>query len=100
MICPLRTRTFILSVLFVLALVSPSLADREASPNDFIQNVAGGRYLFVMLVTPELQGAGVATAGIDKEIRKRFPCSGLYRKDEAKTPMWTVDWYSFTVSPS
>jgi hypothetical protein len=77
-----------------------SLADREAPPNDYVQATTDGRYVFVMLVPEDLQGATLPSVEIAKRIRKRYPCSGMYRKEDPRIPLWTVDWYSFTVYPS
>ena len=77
---------------------SPGFADREAPFHDFVQPTASGTYVFVMLVTPEFQEASLTPQ--DREIRKRYPCSGLFRKDNLKNPLWTVDWYAPIVYPS
>jgi hypothetical protein len=35
-----------------------------------------------------------------KELRAKYPRSGLYRNDGSSTPLWTVDWYSDSIALS
>jgi hypothetical protein len=90
---------FTLILLSVVFFASPSLADREALPKDYVQAVTDGRYVFVMLAPAGLKD-DPPSVEFDKEIRKRYPCSGLYRKEDSRRPLWTVAWYSFNVFPS
>jgi hypothetical protein len=36
----------------------------------------------------------------DEAIRSKYSQSGLYRNDDSTAPLWTVDWYAFSVEVS
>lgn len=97
----------ILRALLIGLLSLPSLAwaDRARPPYDYVKEVSGGKYVFVMLAQ---RGASLLDPGapddvgvIDpsKGIRKVYPQSGLYLAGQT-TPLWTIDWYAFTVFPA
>ena len=59
------------------------------------------QFLFVMLAPP----SGDATQNPDnnehaKELRKKYPQSGMYRNDGSTDPLWAVDWYDYEVFPA
>ena len=77
---------------------SQPLADYPAPEFDYIQEVAGGKFVFVMLSIeedPTAYGQGGAVQNDD--IRRQYSQSGLYRNDGSSKPVWTVDWYAFEV---
>lgn len=89
----------------VLSLSSLAWADRARPPYDYITEVAGGKYVFVMLATSGFSlldpGAPDDVGVIDsnKEIRASYKASGLYLSSQSN-PLWTVPWYAFTVFPA
>ncbi len=89
----------------LLSLSSVAWADSARAPYDYVQEVAGGKYVFVMLAKPghDLFDSGapddVGVIDPDKEIRKTYKQSGLYLANQT-TPRWTVSWYAFTVFPA
>jgi hypothetical protein len=64
-------------------------ADETAPEFDYVQKVAGEKYVFVMLGSVE-----------DENIRKQYTQSGLYKNNGAREPIWTVDWYAGQVEIS
>jgi hypothetical protein len=98
---------FIFRFLLTALLFIPSVtwADRARPPYDYVTNVSGGKYVFVMLAnsgfSPFDIGApdDVGVIDSDKEIRKTYKNSGLYLANQI-LPLWTVPWYSFTVYPA
>lgn len=119
--------TFILCVTIVTTLfftVRFAKADREAAPYDYAIITADKEFIFVMLVPDEQimkswkhfghEPTYYETRVFDVEIsfeqsrgsirkiftlRKKYPCSGLYRNDGSITPIWTVDWYGDVYLP-
>lgn len=93
------------SLITLLFLPFATWADKSRPPYDYVINVSGGKYVFVMLATsgftPFDIGASddVGVIDPDKEIRKSYKNSGLYSVGQA-SPLWTISWYSFTVYPS
>jgi len=85
----------IVVALAALLLPAPAAADSPAPLRDFTQ--AAGAYVFVMLAPADTGGPPTRP---DPEIRKVYQRSGLYRKSDPGTPLWTVDWYAFEVFPS
>ncbi len=81
-------------IVLSLALCVPAIADTPAPPRDYVKETENGQYVFVMLAPPE------RWVSKDPEIRKAYGASGLYRNDGSSTPLWTIDWYSFTVYPA
>jgi hypothetical protein len=102
------TRRYFTIFLLTLSLILQShvvyaeaLADSPAPEFDYIQEVGKGKFVFVMLSIkgdPTAYGQGGAVQ--DAEIRRQYSASGLYRKDDSTTPLWTVDWYAFQVALS
>lgn len=89
----------------LLSLSSTVWADRARAPYDYVKDVAGGKYVFVMLAkqSDSLLDPGapddVGVIDPNKEIRKLYKQSGLYGADHT-SPLWTVSWYAFTVFPA
>lgn len=80
---------------------SQPLADKPAPEFDYVQEVAGGKFVFVMLSIDEDPTAyGQGGAVQNEEIRRQYPQSGLYKNDDSTTPVWTVDWYAFETAIS
>jgi hypothetical protein len=68
-------------------------ADEIPKQQDYTLDV-GNKYVFVMLST--MPPSSYATdSQFDENIRNKYSQSGLYSKDDALTPIWTVDWYSY-----
>lgn len=80
----------------LVALPSGAMADSPAPPRDYTQTTEDGRYVFVMLA-PEDR---LNRAKTDDAVRGKYPRSGLYLNDGSITPLWTVDWYAFSVDVS
>lgn len=89
----------------MLTLSSLAWADRARAPLDYVMDVAKGQYVFVMLANRDnnlLDPGAPDDVGVidsDKEIRKRYRQSGLYRTHPL-TPLWSVSWYAFKVFPA
>src|SRR5262249_9103217 len=64
----------------------------------------GGKYVFVMIspktIDQDADSVGGDRAAEIREIRASYSVSGLYRNDGSRTPLWTVDWYSYEVYPA
>jgi hypothetical protein len=87
--------------LMLLALPSTAFADSPAPPRDYSVVTESGEFVFVMLAREELSVYNqVGFIRRDEELRQIYPKSGLYRNDGSSTPLWTVDWYSFSVEVS
>ncbi len=80
-------------------------ADQARAPYDYIKEVEGGKYVFVMLAQRDfvlLDPDAADDVGVvvrNKEIRATYSESGLYPAGR-KTPLWTLSWYAFTAYPS
>lgn len=60
-----------------------------------------GKYLFVMLAPPSDDPArNPDNTEQAKDLRRKYPASGLYRNDGSTTPVWTADWYAYGVFPA
>ncbi len=86
-------------VVFFLTLIMPKesttvvYADEIPKQADYTLDVEN-KYVFVMLST--MPPSSYATdSQFDQNIRNKYSQSGLYRKDDSITPIWTVDWYSY-----
>jgi hypothetical protein len=66
-------------------------ADSEAPPRDYKLVTGNGNYVFVMLVPSRLIQS---LTWLNRELRNKYPSSGLYLNDGSNTPLWTVDWYA------
>jgi hypothetical protein len=59
------------------------------------------QFLFVMLAPqsddPKKPADNTSYA---RELRTKYPASGLYRNDGSTTPLWTADWYAYAVYPA
>ena len=89
----------------MLLLSFPVWADSARVPVDYVKEVAGGKFVFVMLA---MQGNSLFDPGApddvgvidpDRDVRKTYKQSGLYLADQP-VPLWTVPWYAFTVFPA
>ena len=80
------------------AIIAVVDADSPRGEYDYVQEVEGGRFVFVMLSIPNDPSAyGQAGSTQDERIRSQYPQSGLYRNDGSTEPIWTVDWFAFRV---
>ena len=61
--------------------------DSEREPYTYTKLSPNGQYLFVMLAP-----------GKESEGEIPYFVSGLYFNDASTTPLWTVDWYAFSVN--
>ena len=78
-------------------------ADQEATPASFTRGSADGRYIFVMLATntPINEDWGFfMTPEMTSDLRRRYPASGMYLNNGSTNPLWTIDWYSFSIDVS
>ena len=67
-----------------------SLGQTAKPPYDYAVPAAGDLYVFVMLAS----GEGAAQ---DKDLRARYPKSGLYLSGDAPGFQWGVDWYAYQI---
>jgi hypothetical protein len=88
------TCCFLMALLTVVALAPKAVALSLARPHSYSVVTEGGRYVFVMLAPAGREGHNA------HPLRAMYPCSGLYRNDGSRDPLWTVDWYSFRVHPA
>ncbi|MEW6083627.1 MAG: hypothetical protein AB1607_03430 [Chloroflexota bacterium] len=109
-----------LIIITMALLPSQANADSAVPPFDFAIFTADKKYIFVMLVPPEettrtgeLSPNGPpyyptviydsdepwinGTEQADDSLRIKYPCSGLYKNNGSNRPIWTVDWYSYSV---
>lgn len=100
-----RNLKAVFSWLLMSLLSTPVWADSARAPFDYTKEVAGGKYVFVMLAA---RGGSLFDPGApddvgvidpDRGVRKTYKLSGLYPADQA-VPLWTVSWYAFTVFPA
>ena len=68
-------------------------ADEIPIPYDYSKEV-GEKYIFVMVSTVPPSTFDMGSL-FDENIRSKYAQSGLYRKDDSLTPVWSVDWYSY-----
>lgn len=76
-----------------------SALDEERIEHDYLIEVAGGKFVFVMLAIekdPDYYFSEEIYR--NEEIRQRYPQSGLYATVGATEPIWTIDWYAFEVN--
>ncbi|MBA3032314.1 MAG: hypothetical protein KKF85_12965 [Gammaproteobacteria bacterium] len=93
--------------LFAILLSLPLLAwaDRARPPRDYVVDVGGSGYVFVMLAkrdNPLFDPGAPDDVGVvdrDANIRRTYKLSGMYLKG-SKTPLWSVSWYAFEVYPN
>lgn len=91
------------TLLLPLLMLVPVLAygDSEAAPFSYATASADGKYLFVMRAPGETQVDEIPLVDSERRVSKyiaaTYPVSGLYLNDGSTTPLWTVDWYAFSV---
>lgn len=86
---------FILTALLILFFSASNVrADMPAPQRDYVVYTGNGEYVFVMLAATSPDMGWVEQ---DKEIRRKYPHSGLYSIDNSRKALWTVDWYSHSV---
>jgi hypothetical protein len=81
---------FVILAISILA-IQAALADRPAPPRDYVLDVEGGEYVFVMLATDDLHA--------NENLRAKWSRSGLYAIDNPDDPLWTVEWHAHSVIP-
>jgi hypothetical protein len=82
---------------------SRAAADTEAPPTTYTKTTANGRYVFVMIApipVEEEVRCDQKSGYRGREIRNKYERSGLYRNDESRALVWTVDWYAQSVEVS
>lgn len=83
----------------LLCLTSPAVGQEEElvaeSAFSYTQESPDGRHVFVMIAPDEVEcDAEDLAEGLVSVVRQRYAKSGLYKKGEPKTPLWTVDWFA------
>jgi hypothetical protein len=89
----------LLMTLLMLAAVVV-FGDSESGPLPYATTSSDGTFIFVMLAPGETQVDGiplVQSHQISQYLTAKYPKSGLYLNDGSTTPLWTVDWYAFSV---
>ena len=98
-------RTHIAAVLVLMGWISSAVyADSPARPFSYTKATEDGRFIFVMIAPTALEEElRLTREDLHQEvrdIRARYPRSGMYRQDNPREPLWTVDWYStFNLAP-
>ena len=67
-----------------------------ADPTSYYENSPDGRFVYVMLVPWEFEQRSDPTtswAAKSREIRAKWPKSGLYKNDGSREPLWAVEGY-------
>ncbi len=90
-----------LFVICTLGLAGMANADSVSPPRTYTVESPDGRFVFVMHAPMPVEmeyrfWVDEVNAEI-RQIRERYPESGLYAADEPTTPLWTVDWYAYSV---
>jgi len=95
----LISRPFVLLFLttfFVLRVA----ADKPSTPCNYIELSGDQQSVFVMLA-PEAERECLSQGEPRKSeavlLRKKYGRSGLYRIDDPRNPLWTVEWYAYGV---
>lgn len=98
-----RGKILLISLLGLASLffVSGVRADSPSSPSDYTVVSGNGQYILVMLAD-NAKGAYNQRGHTIPEasIRAKYSQAGLFKNDGSTTPLWTVDWYSFSVELS
>lgn len=93
-----------LIVMFGFVCAAPVHADSIAPPYTYKKFSNDGKFVFVMIprtsLENELQFWNEETKKVIKSIREMYPKSGLCKNDGSKEPLWTVDWYEYSVQVS
>ena len=90
---------YIFVVLYFVSFYSV-FADTVAPPCTYKTYSEDKKYVFVMIAPDERVDCGTSSNEKKfeaKKIRTQFTISGLYKNDESKRTLWTVDWYSHKV---
>lgn len=75
-------------------------ADSPATLCSYSEPTGDKQHVFVMLATKtdnECLSQGEARRSEVVLLREKYDRSGLYRINDPKNPLWTVEWYSFKV---
>lgn len=94
---------FALPTLVLLAVAAPALADKPKPvyPVTYSTPSPNGQFLFVMLAPPSGDPAlDPDNTDHARELRKKYPASGMYRNDGSTAPLWAADWYAYFVHPA
>ena len=84
-----RVKVLVLLIvtLFALTGIEQVYADREVADQDYSLVTSNNEFVFVMFIPDE-------DIRINEELRRKYPCSGLYRNDGSESPIWTANWYA------
>jgi hypothetical protein len=89
--------------LLLSIMLMPLLAygDTVALPYSYATPSYDGKYIFVMLAPVETERDGIYLSDEDRQesqrVRTKYLSSGMYWNNGSITPLWTVDWYAYTV---
>jgi hypothetical protein len=89
--------------LFLSVILTPLLAygDTVAPPYSYAIPSSDGKFVFVMLSPIEAERDGLYLSDEDRQesqrLRAKYRSSGMYLNNGSVTPLWTVDWYAYTV---
>jgi len=90
-----------LALLAILLNAVPGFGDSVAPPSSFSTVSANGKYVFVMIAPVRSEEDGIYLRPEDRKdartLRAKYHVSGLYRNDGSTTPLWTVNWYAYSV---
>lgn len=113
-----RVKILFIFIAFVtFARCEQVFADKEIPDRDYSVITSNDEFIFVMFISDEKIEARIVSAnsgeylpssnytsilnflqreglGTNKELRAKYPCSGLYRNDGSDKPIWTVNWYA------
>lgn len=97
----MRSARLRLALLAILFSAGYGYGDSVAWPSSYSTVSANGKYVFVMLAPVQSEKDGIALRPEGQKglqgLRAKYHVSGLYRNDGSTTPLWTVDWYAYSV---
>lgn len=97
----MRSACLCLALLAILLNAGYGYGDSVAWPSSYSTVSANGKYVFVMLAPVQSEKDGIALRLEDQKaaqgLRAKYHVSGLYTNDGSTTPLWTVDWYAYSV---
>ena len=88
-------------MILLALLATPSFANEKPIaypvPSEFPS--PNGEFLFV-LIPPKSDDPNRKEFSHHAKLRQKYAASGLYGKDAAAKPLWTVDWFDYEAMPS
>src|ERR1043166_3681948 len=91
----------LLIVAAALGLCATAQGYSPARPYSYTSSSEDGRFTFVLIspLSREVE-ASQWNEGFKeriRQVREKYPASGMYRNDGSTQPLWTVNWYAWHV---